>query len=194
MRRPALSMVHSLRSRDTLSLGPEADRTLSLHQMATRASLTASSSRCVKQGGPPVGASTPTMTTLRSTDQLPWSISLPPPLPQNYLILLRRQVIHTPPLNSLLTPNDMLEAETLPFSPAQTLEIDRQRCPALMSERNEHLDLMPLSASFVEAAGRSWRTELKGLEKVTDRKGQGLKCVSCGRWKPSCRRASGGAF
>jgi len=84
----------------------------------------------------------------------------------------------------------MLEAETLPFSPAQTLEIDRQRCPALMSLRNEHLDLMPLAASFVEAAGRSWRTELKGLEKVTDRKGQGLKYV----WlvcKPSCRALPG---
>lgn len=80
----------------------------------------------------------------------------------------------------------MLEADLLPFSPAQTLEIDRQRCPALMAERNEHLDLMPLTASFVEAAGRSWRTELKGIEKGSgDRKGQGLKCVLLLSYPPS---------
>lgn len=84
------------------------------------------------------------------------------------------QIIHTPPLNVLLTPNDMLETGTLPFSPEATIKVDRQRCPALMSERNEHLDLMPLTASFVEASGRSWRTELKGVDNA-DRKGQGLK-------------------
>jgi hypothetical protein len=83
------------------------------------------------------------------------------------------QLIHTPPLSSLLVPLDCKDG---PWTPPQTYVVDRQRSPAFMAERNEHRDLMPLAASFIESSGRSWRTELAGFEpQPGERKGQGLK-------------------
>lgn len=96
-------------------------------------------------------------------------------LPSNKLTHLSPQLIHTPPLSELLVPNDVKDH---PYSPPSTITIDRGRCPAFMADRNEHIDLMPLAAAFIENAGRSWRTELKGFEQgVGDRKGQGLKTL-----------------
>ncbi|KAL7415159.1 hypothetical protein BDY24DRAFT_440099 [Mrakia frigida] len=92
-----------------------------------------------------------------------------------YLNSVFQSLIHTPPLSTLLTPIDCPDR---PWMPAATCEVDRQRHPAFMAERNLNKDLMPLAASFIESSGRSWRTELAGLEVTKgDRKGQGLKTL-----------------
>ncbi|CED83535.1 Ubiquitin-specific protease [Phaffia rhodozyma] len=92
-----------------------------------------------------------------------------------YLNSVFQSLIHTPPFSTLLVPVDV---KNHPYSPPSTITIDRARCPAFMADRNEHIDLMPLAAAFIENAGRSWRTELKGLQPgAGDRKGQGLKTL-----------------